>query len=58
VGYQLTSYAYYSLIRLDMSGLGALLIIEFGKRYLRFRRAIAVLRQKEAKLGYDIGMIK
>jgi hypothetical protein len=38
--------------------LGALLIIESGKRYIRFRRAIAGLREKEAKLGYDIGMIK
>jgi hypothetical protein len=38
--------------------LGALLIIESGKRYMRFRRAIAGLREKEAKLGYDIGMIK
>ena len=38
--------------------LGVLLIIESGKRYVRFRRAIAALREKEAKLGYDIGMIK
>ena len=38
--------------------LGALLILESGKRYMRFRRAIVRLRQKEAKLGYEIGMIK
>ena len=38
--------------------LGALLIIESGRRYIRFRRAIASLREKEAKLGYDIGKIK
>jgi hypothetical protein len=38
--------------------LGALLIFESGKRYMRFRRAIARLREKETKLGYEIGMIK
>jgi hypothetical protein len=38
--------------------LGGLLIIEAGKRYRRFRRAIARLREREAKLGYDIGIIK
>ena len=38
--------------------LGGLLIIEAGKRYSRFRKAIRRLRQKEAKLGYEIGMIK
>jgi len=38
--------------------LGILLIIESGKRYMRFRKAIARLREKEAKLGYDIGRIK
>ena len=38
--------------------LGTLLIIESGKRYMRFRKAIAGLREKEAKLGYDIGTIK
>ncbi len=38
--------------------LGALLIIESGKRYIRFRRATAGLRKKEAKLGYDIVTIK
>ena len=38
--------------------LGAVLIVESGKRYMRFRRAIARLRQKEAKLGYEIGMVK
>ncbi len=37
---------------------GALLILEAGKRYLRFRRAVVKLREKEAKLGYDIGTIK
>ena len=37
--------------------IGALLIVEAGKRYLRFRKAIVRLREKEAKLGYDIGVI-
>ena len=38
--------------------LGALLIIESGRRYIRFRKAIASLREKEEKLGYEIGKIK
>jgi len=38
--------------------LGALLIIEAGTRYRRFRRAIVRLREKEANVGYDIGIIK
>jgi surface polysaccharide O-acyltransferase-like enzyme len=38
--------------------IGSLLIIEAGKRYMRFRRAIVSLREREAKLGYDIGTIK
>ncbi len=38
--------------------LGTLLIVESGKRYMRFRKAVARLREKEAKLGYEIGMIK
>jgi hypothetical protein len=38
--------------------LGTLLIVESGKRYMRFRRAIARLREKETNLGYEIGMIK
>ena len=38
--------------------IGALLIIEAGKRYMRFRRAIATLREKEARLGYDTGIIR
>jgi uncharacterized membrane protein YidH (DUF202 family) len=36
--------------------LGSLLIIESGKRYMRFRRAIRRLREKESSLGYDIGI--
>ncbi|HVN97564.1 MAG TPA: DUF202 domain-containing protein [Syntrophorhabdaceae bacterium] len=38
--------------------LGALLILESVRRYVRFRRAVAKLRRKETKLGYDIGMTK
>ncbi|MGD0488654.1 MAG: hypothetical protein ABSB94_15855 [Syntrophorhabdales bacterium] len=37
--------------------LGALLILEAGKRYFRFRKAIHGLREKETKLGCDIGTI-
>ena len=37
--------------------LGALLIIEAGRRYMRFRRAIVRLRKSEAKLGYDTGIV-
>jgi uncharacterized membrane protein YidH (DUF202 family) len=38
--------------------LGALLIIESGRRYVRFRRAIRRLREREAKLGYKLGTIR
>jgi len=38
--------------------LGGLLIIESVRRYVRFRKAIRLLREKEAKLGYDLGTIK
>jgi uncharacterized membrane protein YidH (DUF202 family) len=38
--------------------IGAFLLIEAGRRYMRFRRAIAELREKEARLGYDIGIIR
>jgi hypothetical protein len=38
--------------------LGGLLIIESGRRYVRFRKAIRLLREKEAKLGYKLGNIK
>jgi uncharacterized membrane protein YidH (DUF202 family) len=38
--------------------LGALLIIESGKRYMRFRKAMSGLRERETKLEYDIGMVK
>ena len=47
----------YMQTGLAFSSVG-LLIIESGKRYMRFRKAIAALREKEAKLGYDIGVIK
>jgi len=50
--------AYYFYFSIFFIIIGALMIIESGKRYMRFRRAIAWLREKEAKLGYDIGMIK
>lgn len=38
--------------------LGVLLIAESARRYVRFRKAIRKLREKEARLGYDIGVIK
>lgn len=37
--------------------LGGFLIFEAGKRYFRFRRAIRLLRGKEAEMGYDVGII-
>jgi hypothetical protein len=37
---------------------GASLIIEAGRRYLRFRRAIAALREREARLGLGIGTVR
>jgi uncharacterized membrane protein YidH (DUF202 family) len=37
--------------------LGGLLIMEAGRRYVRFRRAIRLLRRKEAELGYDVGTV-
>ncbi len=37
--------------------LGFLLIIESAKRYVRFRKAIRQLREKEASLGYDVGNV-
>jgi uncharacterized membrane protein YidH (DUF202 family) len=38
--------------------LGVLLIAESARRYVRFRKAIRQLREKEAKLGYEIGRIR
>ena len=49
---------FYACAGLFFIIVGAFLIMEAGKRYLRFRRAIAQLREKEARLGYDIGAIK
>ena len=34
---------------------GALLIFESGRRYVRFRKAVRLLREKEARLGSEIG---
>jgi uncharacterized membrane protein YidH (DUF202 family) len=50
--------AFYFCAGVFFITLGALLILEAAKRYRRFRRAIARLRKREAKLGYDIGIIK
>lgn len=38
--------------------LGFLLIAESARRYVRFRKAIKKLREKETRLGYEIGMIR
>ena len=38
--------------------LGFLLIVEAARRYERFRKAIRKLRDKETKLGSDIGMVR
>jgi uncharacterized membrane protein YidH (DUF202 family) len=37
--------------------LGCLLIVESGRRYVRFRKAIRAVREEEAKLGYKVGNI-
>ena len=38
--------------------IGSLLIFESGRRYVRFRKAVRILMEKEAKLGYDIGTMR
>lgn len=38
--------------------LGFLLIAESARRYVRFRKAIRKLREKETKLGCEIGMVR
>jgi hypothetical protein len=38
--------------------LGGLLILESGRRYTRIRRAVRLLKNKEAQLGFEIGTIR
>ena len=38
--------------------LGFLLIAESARRYAHFRKAIRIIREKETKLGSDIGMVR
>jgi hypothetical protein len=38
--------------------LGGLLIVESGRRYIRFRKAVRMLRNKEAQMGFEIGKIQ
>ena len=38
--------------------LGVLLIAESARRYAHFRKAIRKIREKETKLGCDIGMVR
>ncbi|MGO9138066.1 MAG: DUF202 domain-containing protein [Syntrophales bacterium] len=38
--------------------MGVLLIGESAKRFVHFRKAIRKLREKETKLGYEIGMVQ
>jgi uncharacterized membrane protein YidH (DUF202 family) len=38
--------------------LGFLLIAESARRYVHFRKAIRKLREKETKLGSEIGMVR
>jgi uncharacterized membrane protein YidH (DUF202 family) len=38
--------------------LGIFLITESARRYLHFKKAIRKLREKETKLGYEIGMVR
>ena len=55
---KLLSGIFYLCIGILLMILGGLLIIESGRRYGRFRKAIRLLREKEAKLGYELGTIK
>ena len=55
---KLLSGILYLFIGILLMILGGLLIIESGRRYVRFRKAIRLLREKEAKLGYQLGTIK
>lgn len=38
--------------------LGCLLIVESGRRYIRFRKEIRMVREREARLGYKIGDLR
>ncbi len=38
--------------------LGFFLIAESARRYVYFRKAVRKLREKETKLGYEIGMVR
>jgi sulfite exporter TauE/SafE len=38
--------------------LGLLLIAESGRRYVHFRKVVRKLREKETKLGYEIGIVQ
>jgi uncharacterized membrane protein YidH (DUF202 family) len=49
---------FYFAFSLAFMLLGALLIVESGRRYIRFRKAIRELRQREAALGYKLGTIR
>jgi uncharacterized membrane protein YidH (DUF202 family) len=49
---------FYSGVGILFIILGCLLILEAVRRYARFRKAVKLLRNKEAQLGYEIGKIK
>ena len=55
---KLMTGTFYFCIVLFVFIIGTLLIIEAGKRYIRFRKDAAKVRDKEAKLGYEIGMMR
>ena len=38
--------------------MGFLLIVESARRYVRFKKAIRKLRDKETRLGYEIGDVE
>jgi hypothetical protein len=38
--------------------LGVLLIAESARRYAHFRKAIRKIREKETKIGSDIGIVR
>jgi uncharacterized membrane protein YidH (DUF202 family) len=49
---------FYFCVSVIFMVLGFLLIVESARRYVRFRKAIRDLREREAKLGYRLGRIR
>ncbi len=45
----------YFIAGLFFMVVGCFLIVESGRRYVHFRKAVRLLREKETRLGYEIG---